>query len=348
MTIESQSPAGGKKAPVALIVAIILAVGAVGGYFAFAGNVDKDAVTASAVTPAAGDKDKKADKKQEAQKEDAKKDDAAEDKQADAAAQTTITDPNSNPVVAVVNGEEIKRGDVFSFITTLPEQYRQAPIDQLFPAALEQVVTNRILAKHTEEAKLENDPEVAKMLEDAKSQIERNVYVDRQISAEVNDKALKKKYDELVAKIGDVQEIKARHILTDSEDKAKEAIKELDKGTDFAEVVKKYSLPQASQNGGELGYFAKNEMVPEFAEAAFALDKGQYTKDPVKTQFGWHVIQVEDKRKRPAPDFEDVKPQIEAQLRQEIAVDLLKKWQKDAKVKKFDINGDPIKESKSN
>jgi peptidyl-prolyl cis-trans isomerase C len=89
-------------------------------------------------------------------------------------------------------------------------------------------------------------------------------------------------------------------------------------------------------------------MVAEFAEAAFALGKDQYTKDPVKTQFGWHVIKVEDKRKRPQPEFEAVKPQLEMQLRQDILGNLLKDWAKEAKVKKFDINGDPVKEVKAN
>lgn len=352
MTTEFQKPAVGKKAPIALIVALIVAVGAVGGYVAFAGTPDKDAVAASAVAPAAGDK--KAEKsdadKAEAKADSAKPDDAkTEEAAADAGpAGLKIKDPNSNPVVATVNGEDIKRSDVFALISTLPEQYRQAPLDQLFPAALEQVINNRVVTNQSKDVNLAEDEEVTKMMTEAKEQIIRNVYIDRQIDAQVTQKALLKKYEEVLNKIGDIQEVKARHILADSEDKAKEAIKKLNDGADFAAMVKEYSIPQAAQNDGELGYFAKNEMVPEFAEAAFALDKGQYTKDPVKTQFGWHVIQVEDKRKRPEPEFEALKPQLEAQLRQEIAVDLLKKWQKDAKVKKFDINGDPVKETKSN
>lgn len=248
-----------------------------------------------------------------------------------------------NPTVATVGGEEIKRADVLSFISNLPEQVRQMPIQNLFPLALEQVVNNKIVGSKADAAKLEADPEVMKLLDQAKGQIVRNVYVERQVSEGVSEKKLLKSYDELLTKTADIQETHARHILVDSEDKAREVIKKLDGGAKFEDLAKEYSTGPSKENGGDLGYFAKNEMVPEFADAAFAIDKGKYSKDPVKTQFGWHVIMVEDRRKRPEPKFEEVRPQLEQQLRQQILAELLQKWQKEAKIQKFDINGEPVK-----
>lgn len=248
-----------------------------------------------------------------------------------------------NPTVAVVDGVEIKRADVFNFIGALPEQVRQMPIQNLFPLALEQVINNKVITKKAESAKLEADPEVTKLFEQAKEQIVRNVYVERQVGEQINNKKLLKAYDELLTKSQDIQETRARHILVDSEEKAREIIKKLDGGAKFEDLSKEYSSGPSAENGGDLGYFAKDEMVPEFADAAFALEKGKYTKDPVKTQFGWHVVKVEDRRKRPEPQFEEVKPQLEAQLRQQTLTEMLEKWQKDSKIKKFDINGDPIK-----
>lgn len=307
------------------------------------------AVVLAPATVHAAAEEKKEEAKASAKKP-AKEEKAAEAKPADGAA--PAGDQGSiklgNPTVAVVDGEEVKRSDVFTFISQLPPQLQQMPIEQLFPMALDRVVDNKVAMKKSAGANLGEDPEVTKLYDEAKQQIIRNVYIDRQVTAKINQKALLKKYEELLDQLGEVDEVKARHILLDSEEKAREAIKKLDGGADFVTVTKEMWPASEQQNGGELGYFAKGDMVPEFAEAAFAIAKDQYTKDPVKTQFGWHVIKVEDKRKRPQPEFEAVKPQLEVQLRQEILANLLKDWAKESKVKKFDINGEPVKETKSN
>lgn len=141
--------------------------------------------------------------------------------------------------------------------------------------------------------------------------------------------------------MGKVEEVKARHILVDTEDKAKEVITKLQAGAKFEDLVEEYSSGVTKDTKGELGYFAKGEMVPEFADAAFALAKGQYTKQPVKTQFGYHVIESQDRRKREAPSFDEVKPQLESVVRQRQLVELLTTWQNAAQVEKFDINGKP-------
>ena len=129
--------------------------------------------------------------------------------------------------------------------------------------------------------------------------------------AAVTDAAMKKVYDEAVKQQGNEQEVRARHILVPTEAEAKAILVEIKKGTDFAEMAKQKSKdPGAAAEGGDLGYFTKDQMVPEFAEQAFKMNKGDVS-DPVKSQFGWHIIKVEDKRSKPAPAFEAVKEQVE-------------------------------------
>lgn len=267
-------------------------------------------------------------------------------KQAPAAA-PAIKDPKGDPVVATVAGEDVKRSEVIGFINSLPEQLKQMPIDQLFPLARDQVINNKLINKKADAANLASDPEVVKALAQAKESIIRNVYLERQVEAQVTNKKLADAYKQLLDKVSNIQEVHARHILfpADQKDKAVEAIKKLNNGGKWEDVAKEYASGPTGQSGGDLGYFSKDEMVPEFADAAFALDKGKYAKEPVKTQFGWHVIQVLDKRKKPEPDFEQVKPQLEAQLRQETLQNMVEEWAKEAKITRRDINGEPEKDA---
>ena len=304
------------KGPMIAVIAVVVLV-ALGGVFALTGKGStQNSEKMNEIAPASADASKAADNK---------------------------VIEEGNPVVAVINGEEIHRSDVFNFIVTLPEQVRQMPLQTLFPLALEQVINNHVVTSKADTANLDNDPEVSTLASQAKEQIVRNVYVDRQIDEQITQKRLLKAYEDLLNQIGDVQETKARHILVEDETKAKELITKLDGGADFETLAKENSTGPTSENGGELGWFAKAEMVPEFAEAAFALEPGTYTKEPVKTQFGWHVIKAEERRTRPEPEFEVVKPQLEAKLRQEVLAELIAGWQKEAKIEKFDINGEVVK-----
>ena len=254
-------------------------------------------------------------------------------------------DLDKDPVVADLNGVKVMRSEVFNYIGSLPEQVRQMPLQTLFPLALDQVLNNRIIGIKADTAKLESDPEVTQLMQTAKEQIVRNVYVERELKNNVSEKDLKKAYDKMLTGFEKVEEVRARHILVADEAKARDIIKKINEGAKFEDLAKESSDTPTSQNGGDLGYFAKSEMVPEFAEAAFKLAPGSVSKDPVKTQFGWHVIKVEDKRQRPEPTFESVKPQIEAQVRRGQLNTMLAKWQKEAKITKFDINGEPVKDA---
>ncbi len=118
----------------------------------------------------------------------------------------------------------------------------------------------------------------------------------------------------------------------------------IDKGEDFAALAKENSKDGSAENGGDLGYFAQNEVVPEFASAAFATDVGSYTKTPVKSEFGFHIIKVEEKRKRPPAPYEQVKPYLEQELQRAIVDEVLKEWKEAASIERFDINGAPLPE----
>ena len=250
-----------------------------------------------------------------------------------------------DPVVAIVDGKDVKRSDVLKLISQQPDQVRAMDINTLFPKARDQLIANDIIMAKADKANLTSDPEVQADLDQARRQIIAGVYVDREVKKEMTDAKLHEIYNKAVAANKNVEEVKARQILSDTEDKAKDVVKKLDGGADF-ETLAKASGGASAQNGGELGYFTKTEMpVPAIADAAFALKKGAYTKTPVKTPLGWAVLQAEDRRMRPVPKFDDVKPQVEAAARQQLIGEILAKWQKSATVKKFDINGDPDKSS---
>ncbi|MGB0672069.1 MAG: peptidylprolyl isomerase, partial [Rhodospirillales bacterium] len=133
----------------------------------------------------------------------------------------------------------------------------------------------------------------------------------------------------------------ARHILLKTEEDAKAAIKKLDGGADFAALAKELSTGPSKDNGGDLGFFVKEQMVPEFAEATFAMKPGSYSKKPVQTQFGWHVIKVEEARKRTPPTLEEATPVIRQELSREVGLAYLEEVKKDAKIEKFNPDGSP-------
>lgn len=247
-----------------------------------------------------------------------------------------------NPVVAKVGDAEIKRIEVLNFIQNLPPQQRQIPINQLFPMALDQVINAKIVMKKTDNVALDNDPEVKRQLAAAKDQIERSVYLQREVDKKIDDAKLKAAYAEYVTKFPDIQEMKASHILVKEESKAREILKKIQDGGDFATLAKENSIDGTAERGGDLGYFAEREVVPPFAKAAFALKPGEMTKSPVKTDFGFHIIKAEDKRKRPPAAFENVKPMLEAQLRQVELEKIVAEWRNQSQIAKFDINGNAI------
>ena len=248
-----------------------------------------------------------------------------------------------DPTVAVVDGFEIKRTDVYQYVKTLPVNIRQLPPQAVYPLALDQVINGQIIQNKANQASLDKDPEVLEQVNRAKEQIIRSVYIQRKVEEQIQEQQIKAAYEEYVSSLEDVEERKARHILVDEESQAKEIIQELQKGADFAELAKEHSTGPTGANGGDLGWFTKDAMVPEFSEAAYGMKKGEVSTAPVKTEFGWHIVQLDDVRKKPKPTFEELESYLVVQLRQEKLEELVSNWRTTATIERFDINGEPLK-----
>ncbi|HZB92851.1 MAG TPA: peptidylprolyl isomerase, partial [Stellaceae bacterium] len=195
-----------------------------------------------------------------------------------------------DPVVARVNGFEIHRSDIEAAARDLPPQARQQPADKIYAALLDQMVATTLVAQAARKAKFEDEPTMKRRLVLIQDQVLAQLYVDDLIARNVTDAKLKAAYEKYVKTAPPREEVNARHILLGSEADAKAVIAQLDKGADFATLAKeKTTDPAGKTSGGDLGWFTKDQMVPEFADAAFKLKKGEFTQTPVKTQFGWHV-----------------------------------------------------------
>jgi len=213
-------------------------------------------------------------------------------------------------VIATVNGVEITERELALAEVDLLQQFADTPADQRRAAILNALIDIKLLAAAAEEAGLAEDPNFkARMAFNRARALHNSLFQEKALNI-ITDEELKNRYDAEIAGFPKETEIRARHILVESEDAAKEIIAELDGGASFEELAKSKSTGPSGPSGGDLGYFGKGQMVPEFEAAAFELSKGEYTKAAVKTQFGWHVIFKEDERDRQPPSFEQVKDQI--------------------------------------
>ncbi|HZH28851.1 MAG TPA: peptidylprolyl isomerase [Azospirillaceae bacterium] len=263
-------------------------------------------------------------------------------------AQTTAPAPgktdeaNADPVVARVNGQEIKRSDVTATISQMPPQIQQMPVEIVFPAILDQMISMKLLAGAGYAQNLQNDPDVKERLRRAEERAVQEVYMQRQINARISDDKLRERYKEWVAENPPQDEVRASHILVDSEDKAKDLIKRLQDGADFALLAKENSTdPGSAPTGGDLGYFNEGDMVQPFAQAAFTLSPGALAAAPVKTQFGWHVIKVVDRRQGAVPAFEEVAPQLRNEMQQDVVAGIIEELRGSAKIERLGPDGTP-------
>lgn len=248
-----------------------------------------------------------------------------------------------DPVAAIVNGKEIHRSQVLETAQGLPDAYRQN-IDKIYPALVERMVSLELLGAQGRKENMLEDAEVQALIKAYEDEAIRRVYMERLIAAKVTDATMKAEYDKYVAANPPQTEVRARHILVASKEEAEAIIKQLEGGAKFEDLAKQNSTDPAAQNGGDLGYFVASEMVKPFADAAFALEKGQYSKEPVQTEFGWHVILVEDKRERQAPTFDELKGEIQNQLSQDAIEAKIAELREGAEIKMFNQDGSPLTE----
>jgi peptidyl-prolyl cis-trans isomerase C len=219
-------------------------------------------------------------------------------------------DTPSTVVVAKVNGQAVTEADMRYAENELGGELANLPPEVKRRALAEYLIDNSLFAEAAEAAKLSATPEFEQQMGYLKRRVLRELYFNKTLKDTIKDDEAKKIYDERVAKLKPEEEISASHILVDTEDKAKELKAKLAAGGDFAQLAKENSTDTGSkEQGGALGYFGRGQMVPEFEGAAFKLEKGQIS-DPVHTNFGWHIIRVDDKRKKEPPSFAAVKDTI--------------------------------------
>jgi peptidyl-prolyl cis-trans isomerase C len=248
----------------------------------------------------------------------------------------------TDPVVAIVNGTQIKRSDLEAAYASLPEQYRQMPLESIFEPLLEQVVSGELLLAEANKQNLAEDPEVKVQLERAHDGVLRDGVIKKAIDEGVTDEKVAAAYEAMKSQPGFAfEEVRAAHILVAEEAEALEILKQVQGGADFAKLAQEKSTdPSAKENSGDLGYFRREAMVPEFAEAAFTIEPGTVGEKPVKSQFGWHVIKVEDRRQE-VPTLEEKAPEIREQLSREIVTALLGSVREGATIELFNIDGSP-------
>jgi peptidyl-prolyl cis-trans isomerase C len=249
-----------------------------------------------------------------------------------------------DPVLATVNGQPIHMSELNIAAETLPPQARAMPPQQLYPMLLEQLIDARALLVEAQKNGLDKDPNVQRVMQLAADRALESALLSKVVRPQVTDDAVKAKFDQDNSATGGEPEVHARHILVGDEATAKKIIADLKKGGDFAALSKQYSKdPGASAQGGDLGFFKKSDMVPEFAAAAFALKDNEVTQTPVHTQFGWHVIQVLEHRTTPPPSFDETKDQlrqsmVQAAVQKEVAL-----ARAGVTVEKFNMDGSPAK-----
>ncbi|AFO89241.1 peptidylprolyl isomerase [Phaeobacter inhibens] len=230
---------------------------------------------------------------------------------------SAAAEPHANTVVATVNGEEITIGHMIIARATLPQQYQQLPDDVLYDAILDQLIQQTSL-------KQELNGEVPKYVvlsleNEARSLLAADV-IEKVMENAASDEDLRTAYDEKYTDGTGGDEFNASHILVETEEDAADIRAELDAGADFATLARERSTGPSGPNGGELGWFSKGRMVPEFEEAVLVMGAGDVS-DPVQTQFGWHVIKLNDRRTSAAPTFDEVREELATQMRQEAVED---------------------------
>ena len=243
--------------------------------------------------------------------------------------------PGPDTVVATIDDTELTLGELIALRASLPQQYQQLPDEVLMQGLTEQMVDQTLLAQAAREAGLDGRRDVALQLRNQERAVLADAYLQTEMAKRVSADALRQAYQEQYVEAEPVEEIRAAHILVDSEERAQELTERLDAGDDFAKLAEEFGTDGTAARGGDLGWFAKGDMVPSFGEAAFALEPGEIG-GPVQSPFGWHLIRVDDRRKRPVPEFEEVQDALLEQVTREAQAEIVEEVREDAEVQLAD------------
>lgn len=240
-------------------------------------------------------------------------------------------------ILARVQGVEIRQADLDAAEEDIGGQTTaQMSPEQKREYLLSFVIDLTLAAKAAEQRNIQGGPDFARKMTYYRNKLLVETLLNSETRTRVTEEEMRKIYDEQRSRITPEEEVRARHILVETEDEAKALIAQIRGGGDFEAIAKEKSKdPGGARNGGDLGFFTKGQMVPEFAEAAFAMQAGQLSEAPVKSQFGWHIIKVEERRQRQIPSFEQVRGQIEDFLTRRVQADLVQKLRSEAQVERF-------------
>jgi peptidyl-prolyl cis-trans isomerase C len=246
-----------------------------------------------------------------------------------------------------VNGTAITRADLEALQSQLPPFAQQQPLSALYPRLVDRLVDGKLVLAKAKSEKFEQDPEVRKQIALLQDRVIEQIWVHRQIDKQLTDEVLKKAYDESIKSFKAEDQVRARHILVPTKEEADKLLARLKKGEDFAALAKEASKDGSASSGGDLGFFGKGQMVKPFEEAAFGLKMGEVSKAPVQSQFGWHLIKVEERKPSTPPSFEESKAELKESRSRELADKIVADLRKDAKIERFDLDGKPLTDAKT-
>jgi len=230
--------------------------------------------------------------------------------------------PLEDNLLARVNGMEVRQSDVLRMLEQLPAEVRNMPQGQLFTLLIERAVDRVLVIQAARTEGLADDPEIRVRVKQVEDDLLWARFLERKVAEGMTESRIRKAYDRLVGEAAE-EEIKARHILLASEEEAKAIIRDLQGGADFEDLARENSIGPSRETGGDLGFFNRSQMVSEFSDAAFAMDVGNYSKAPIKTQFGWHVILVQERRRAKAPSMPHAMPKIQQEVTRQVLTDVI-------------------------
>lgn len=242
-----------------------------------------------------------------------------------------------DPVVARVNGQPILRSEIMMAAESLPAQLRAVPVEALYPALLNQVIDRKLTVAQAQKEKFDKEPVVVKRLADIHERVIEQLYLTNKIDQELSDDMLKAEYEKMPSE----KRVRASHILVKTRDEAVQIIRDIDRGQKFEDLAAKKSLDPSGRQGGDLGFFSKEQMVPSFADMSFKMKKGEVTKAPVQTEFGWHIIRVDDIEEDAKPAFEEKRDELRDQLSDAFLASQVERLRSTAKIERFSIDGSP-------
>lgn len=250
-------------------------------------------------------------------------------------------DSGEDEVVARVNGQEIRFSDVDAAMADLPPQYANMPREMLMKGIVEELINRELAVQQARKLELQDQEEVKRIMENLQERVLEQAFYRRAVERKVTEETLRRRYEQDKESLVTDKKVHARHILVKTREEAVQLIADIRGGADFARLASEKSIGPSKAKGGDLGFFTRDQMVAPFSNAAFNLGKGEVSQAPVQTQYGWHVIKVEDIQEAAPPDFEDVREELRGKIADEVIDAELEDLRKNAKIERVDAGTAP-------